>query len=192
MQGEVEKEEIIYCSDWFEWEKWLKTNYRKSRGVWLKIAKKDSGEKTLTISEALDVALCFGWIDSKRKKCDDKYYLQRYSQRNKKSPWSKLNVERAEKLIKSNRMQKNGLSEIKKAKADGRWDMAYESQRQFEIPRDFNEILNQNVDAKNIFNSLDKTTQYAIILPVLKANGLVKRSDYIQKALVKLNKMKRE
>jgi uncharacterized protein YdeI (YjbR/CyaY-like superfamily) len=189
LQGEVEKEKIIYCSDWFEWEKWLKTNYRKPIGVWLKIAKKDSGEKTLTISEALDVALCFGWIDSKRKKCDDKYYLQRYSQRNKKSPWSKLNVERAEKLIKSNRMQKNGLIEIKKAKADGRWDMAYESQRQFEIPSDFNEILNQNIDAKNIFNSLDKTTQYAIILPMLKAN---KRSDYIQKALVKLNKMKRE
>ncbi len=108
-----------------------------AKGVWLKIAKKDSGEMSVTISEALDTALCYGWIDSQRKRFDNKFYIQRYSPRNNKSPWSKLNVERAEKLIKSNRMKKNGFIEIEKAKKDGRWSSAYEPQRNFVIPKEF-------------------------------------------------------
>ncbi len=184
-------EDIICFENWTGWEKWLQTNEKGSKGVWLKIAKKNSGETSITISDALDVALCFGWIDSQRKKYDDKYYLQRYSPRNYKSPWSKLNVERAERLIKSKRMKKNGLIEIEKAKKDGRWKAAYVSQRNFEIPNDFEEILNQDDNAKNIFNSLDKSTQYTIILPILKAANFQKRSDLTQKALIKINKMKK-
>ena len=180
------EEKVFLFPNWSEWEKWLKANHKNSNGVWLKIAKKNSGEKSITISDALDVALCYGWIDSQRKKFDDKYYIQRYSPRGKKSPWSKLNVERAERLIKSKRMKNNGFAEIEKAKEDGRWDAAYESQKEFKVPDDFKTLLDKNSKAKKIFNSLDKTKQYGIVLPVLKATTPEARKVLLQKALNKL------
>ena len=180
------EEKVFLFPNWSEWDKWLKTNQNKSNGVWLKIAKKNSGENSIIISDALDTGLCYGWIDSQRKKFDDKFYIQRYSPRGKKSPWSKLNVERAERLIKSKRMKKNGFAEIEKAKEDGRWNAAYESQKEFKVPKDFKTLLDKNSKAKKIFNSLDKTKQYGIVLPVLKATTPEARKVLLQKALNKL------
>jgi uncharacterized protein YdeI (YjbR/CyaY-like superfamily) len=146
-----------------------KSHFSQSSGVWLKIAKKGSGKSSVTISEALDVALCYGWIDSQRKGYDQTYYLQRYSPRRPKSPWSKLNMERAVSLIASGQMHPAGLSEIERAKSDGRWQAAYESQRNVSIPSDLDEALAQHTPAQDAFNQLNKTEQYAIMLPILKA-----------------------
>jgi uncharacterized protein YdeI (YjbR/CyaY-like superfamily) len=103
------------------WESWLSENHASSEGVWLKIAKKGSEATTVTISEALDVALCYGWIDSQRRALDDTYYLQRYSRRRARSPWSKINVARVEALHAARRMRAPGIAAVDAAKADGRW-----------------------------------------------------------------------
>ena len=116
--------EFIDCANAAAWETWLESHYEQPGGVWLRIAKKGSGKTSVTISEALDIALCHGWIDSQRNGYDHAYYLQRYSRRRPKSPWSKLNVERAEALMAVGRMQPAGLLEIKAAKKDGRWNAA--------------------------------------------------------------------
>jgi uncharacterized protein YdeI (YjbR/CyaY-like superfamily) len=107
-----------------EWEEWLGANHDSSEGVWLKIAKKGSGMVTVTIAEALDVCLCFGWIDSRREALDDAYYLQRYTPRRPRSNWSRINVERVAELSAAGRMRPAGLAEVERAKADGRWDAA--------------------------------------------------------------------
>lgn len=168
------------------WEKWLAKHHAQPGGVWLKIAKKGSGLTSITITEALDVALCYGWIDSHRKGLDDKYYLQRYSLRTSKSPWSKINVDKAEALIASGRMKAPGLAEIDKAKADGRWAVAYESQKTAVIPADFIAALNKSAKAKRAFGALDKSAQYAFVLPILKATSPAVRAARVQKGIVKL------
>jgi uncharacterized protein YdeI (YjbR/CyaY-like superfamily) len=178
--------EIIDCADAADWEAFLARHYARPGGVWLRIAKKGSGKASVTISEALDGALCFGWIDSQRKGYDQTYYLQRYSPRRSKSPWSKLNVERAEALITAGRMQPAGLVEIEAAKTDGRWEAAYESQRNVMVPPELAAALAQNERAKRAFELLDKSGQYAVILPILKATTAAGRADRLQKAITKL------
>ncbi len=118
----INNEEVFDFRTASAWEKWLESHHQKSGGVWLRIAKKNSGETSVTITEALDLALCYGWIDSQRKGLDEKYYLQRYSPRRSKSPWSQINIEKTKILIKEDRMQPAGFQEIEKAKKDGRWN----------------------------------------------------------------------
>jgi len=181
-------EEIIDCAKASEWKTWLESHCEQPGGVWLKIAKKGSGKTSVTISEALDIALCYGWIDSQRNGYDRTYYLQRYSPRRPKSPWSKLNIKRAEALMAAGRMQPAGLLEIEAAKKDGRWNAAYESQRNVSIPSDLEAALAQNVQAQNAFSLLDKTAQYVIILPILKATTSERRAARLLKAITKLEK----
>ena len=116
--------EVIACRDGAEWEAWLADHHALQSGVWLKIAKKGSGLASVTISGALDVALCYGWIDGLRNALDEDYYLQKYTPRRPRSSWSKLNVARAEALIAAGRMREPGLAAIAAAKADGRWARA--------------------------------------------------------------------
>jgi uncharacterized protein YdeI (YjbR/CyaY-like superfamily) len=168
------------------WEKWLSKHHTQDGGAWLLIAKKGSGLASITITEALDVSLCYGWIDSHRKSFDDKQYLQRYSLRTSKSPWSKINVEKADALIASCRMQAPGMAEIQKAKADGRWAAAYESQKTAGIPPDFASALKKNAKAKRAFEALDKTGQYAMVLPILKAATPAVRAARVQRGIEKL------
>jgi len=178
--------EIIDCANADQWEAWLAGHYERSDGVWLRIAMKGSGKASVTISEALDIALCYGWIDSQRRGYDQTYYLQRYSPRRSKSPWSKLNVERAEALIAAERMQPAGLVEIEAAKVDGRWAAAYDSQRNASMPPDLEAALAQNERAQKAFELLDKSGQYAVILPILKATTADSRAARLQKAIAKL------
>lgn len=180
--------EILAFATAPEWETWLAAHYQEPGGVWLKVGKKGSKKSAIKISEALDVALCYGWIDSQRKGYDHDYFLQRYSPRTAKSPWSKLNVERAEALLADGRMQPAGLREIEAAKLDGRWAVAYEAQRNFTIPDDFETALRQNELARHAFNQLNKSEQYAIILPLLKATTAERRVDRLQKAIANLLK----
>jgi uncharacterized protein YdeI (YjbR/CyaY-like superfamily) len=105
-----------------DWEAWLEANHDSSEGVWLKLAKKGSGIPSVTLAEALDACLCFGWIDSRREALDDDYYLQRYTPRRRRSKWSRINVEKVAKLTAAGRMRPAGLAEVERAKADGRWE----------------------------------------------------------------------
>jgi uncharacterized protein YdeI (YjbR/CyaY-like superfamily) len=113
--------EVIACRDGAEWEAWLADHHTLQSGVWLKIAKKGSGLASITIPEALDVALCYGWIDGQRRSLDDRHYLQKYTPRRRRSAWSKANVQKAEALIAAGRMRGPGMAAIAAAKADGRW-----------------------------------------------------------------------
>lgn len=182
----ADKTEILTCTDVTEWESWLAEHHGEPGGVWLLIGKKGSGKPAITISDALDTALCYGWIDSQRKGHDGSYYLQRYSPRRPKSPWSKLNVERVEALIAARRMRGPGLAEVAAAKADGRWAAAYASQRKAGVPPDFGAALKSNRRAKTAFEQLAKTARYALVLPLLKATTPAIRAARLRKAIATL------
>lgn len=169
-----------------DWESWIANHYDRQEGVWLRIAKKGSPNVSITIAEALDVALCYGWIDSHRKGFNEEYYLQRYSPRRSKSPWSMSNVRKAEKLMETGQMKAPGYAEIGLAQADGRWDAAYESQKSATVPPDLADALERHEQAKQAFSRLDKTAQYAVFLPILKATTSKSRVFQLQKAIAKL------
>ena len=146
-----------------QWKEWLAMNYATfDNGIWLRIFKKDSGEKTITYDEALDEALCFGWIDGQKKTNDEKSWLQKFTPRRSKSIWSKRNKARVALLIEEKRMQPSGLKEIETAKKDGRWDKAYDSPSQMEIPSYFLAILEKDRQAYEFFKTLNKANIYAI------------------------------
>ena len=146
-----------------QWKEWLVMNYSTSNnGIWLRIFKKDSDEATVNYDEALDEALCFGWIDGQKKTYDEKSWLQKFTPRRSKSIWSKRNKTRVAQLIKEKRMQPSGLKEIETAKKDGRWDKAYDSPSQMEIPADFLAILEKDQQTYEFFKTLNKANKYAI------------------------------
>src|SRR5215208_1625015 len=138
-----------------KWAGWLAKQHDKSAGVWLNLAKKDSGISSITYEEALDVALGYGWIDGQKKGFDDKYWLQKFTPRGPKSIWSKINTEKAEKLIASGEIKPAGLRVIEAAKQDGRWDAAYASQKNITVPADFQAALDKSREAKAFFATLN-------------------------------------
>src|ERR687898_1030326 len=161
--------EIIAFRDVAAWESWLANNHELQAGVWLKMAKKGSGIPSVTDDEVVDVGLCYGWVSGQRKSFDESYYLQKYVPRRTKSLWSKVNVDKVEKLLAAGRMREPGMAEVRAAQADGRWDAAYESQKHATVPPDVVAALQENKEAKDFFDSLDKTDQYRLYLPVLQA-----------------------
>jgi uncharacterized protein YdeI (YjbR/CyaY-like superfamily) len=167
------------------WEQWLDANHDSVPGVWLKFAKKGTGVRTVVYAEALDVALCFGWIDGQVSRYDDTYYLQRFTPRGKRSKWSQINVGHAERLIAGGRMRPPGLAAIEAAKADGRWDEAYAPQSQATVPEDFQAALDANPQAKAFFATLKGATRYAFLYRlhnVKRAETRAKRiADYIER-----------
>ena len=164
-----------------KWADWLAKQHDKSAGVWLKLAKKDSGIASVTYDGALDVALCYGWIDGQKKGFDDKYWLQKFTPRGPKSIWSKINTVKAEKLIASGEMKSAGLKAIELAKQDGRWDAAYESQKNISVPEDFQAVLNKNKKAKAFFATLNSVNRYAILFRIHNAKKAETRAKRIQK-----------
>ncbi|MES2281517.1 MAG: YdeI/OmpD-associated family protein [Pseudomonadota bacterium] len=163
-----------------EWTAWLKQHHASSTGIWLRIAKKDSSLVSLTIQEALDAALCYGWIDGQRKSLDAESYLQRYTPRAKRSPWSKINREKVMALIASRKMRAPGLAEIERAKADGRWDAAYASQKNIEVPEDLTAALAKKPRARNFFDQLDSRNRYAVLLRLHGAKKAETRERRLQ------------
>jgi uncharacterized protein YdeI (YjbR/CyaY-like superfamily) len=145
-----------------EWEAWLKANHAGSNGVWLCIQKKGSAEKSPTYNEALDVALCYGWIDGQKNRHNESSWLQKFTPRRPRSSWSKKNTEHAERLIRAGKMKSAGLVEIEAAKKDGRWKAAYDSPSNTTIPEDFLKELSRNKKAETFFKSLNKTNVYSI------------------------------
>lgn len=146
------------------WERWLSQNHHDGRGLWIQIAKKGSGIATVTYDEALDVALCYGWIDGQRKSDDENRFLQRFTPRRPKSLWSKRNVAKVAQLIEAARMQPPGLAEIHRAQQDGRWEAAYDSQKEMAIPDDFLSAVQQNDRALAFFGTLNRSHRYAIAM----------------------------
>jgi uncharacterized protein YdeI (YjbR/CyaY-like superfamily) len=145
-----------------EWEAWLKVSHAQSNGIWLHIQKKGSSEKSPTYAEALDVALCYGWIDGQKNRHDESSWLQRFTPRRPKSAWSKKNTEHAERLIQAGKMKSAGYVEVEAAKKDGRWKAAYDSSSNANIPEDFLKALKRNKRAEAFFKSLNKTNLYSI------------------------------
>jgi uncharacterized protein YdeI (YjbR/CyaY-like superfamily) len=145
------------------WEGWLEANHASAPGVWIKMAKKASGIESITHPQALEVALCFGWIDGQRKRLDDRFFLQKFTPRTRKSSWSRINRESAELLVSAGRMRPPGLAAVEAARADGRWEAAYEPQSTAEVPRDLQRELAARPRAAEFFASLDSRNRYAIL-----------------------------
>jgi uncharacterized protein YdeI (YjbR/CyaY-like superfamily) len=154
--------EILSFQSSSEFRKWLAANHRQSDGIWLRFFKKHSGEPSLTYAEALDEALCFGWIDGQKQRHDDSSWLQRFTRRRPKSGWSKINTQHAERLVHAGRMKPAGQAEIDAARKDGRWTAAYDSPSNSTIPEDFLAALRRNKKATAFFESLNKANRYAI------------------------------
>ena len=179
--------EVVAFRDADDFEAWLADHVDWRPGVWLKIAKKGSGVPSLTDEEAVDPGLCYGWISGQRKAYDDVYYLQHYVPRRPRSRWSRVNVRRADALIAAGRMRPSGFAEVEAAKADGRWDAAYESQKEATIPPDLAAALAANSKAGRAFASLSKTARYAVILDIVTARTAQTRSAHILKAFAALD-----
>ena len=148
------------------WRAWLEHNHEASPGVWLLIAKKGTGVDTVTYEDAIEEALCFGWIDGQRQRHDDTYFRQRFTRRVRRSPWSKINTERADRLIAAEKMRPAGAREVEAAKADGRWDAAYAGQATSEVPDDLQRALDASPAAATAFAALARSTRYSILYRV--------------------------
>jgi uncharacterized protein YdeI (YjbR/CyaY-like superfamily) len=171
-----------------EFRKWLAANYRTSSGIWLRIYKKDSGEATVSYAEALDEALCYGWIDGQKQKHDERSWRQKFTPRRRKSEWSKINTGHAERLIAARRMTKAGLMEIEAAKEDGRWESAYNSQAIATFPEEFLRALSKNKKAQEFFDSLSKGNRYAIAYRLQTAKKPETRAKRMKMILEMLRK----
>jgi uncharacterized protein YdeI (YjbR/CyaY-like superfamily) len=169
-----------------DWEFWLEAQHAQARGVWIKIAKKATGIPSVTHAEALESALCFGWIDGQRNSLDDTFFLQKFTPRMPKSGWSRVNREKALELIAAGKMRPPGLREVERAQADGRWDAAYEPQSAITVPDDLQRELDANPDARAFFNTLDSRNRYAILYRLQTAKKPETRAARIQKFVAML------
>ena len=154
---------VLAFPDAQAWEEWLAEHHADAAGVWLKLAKKDSGVPSVSYSAALDVAICFGWIDGQKDKYDEAFWLQRFSPRRNRSKWSAVNRAKALALIEAGRMHSAGQREVDAAQADGRWDAAYASQSKASVPDDLQAALDANPSARAFFEGLNSANRYAIL-----------------------------
>jgi uncharacterized protein YdeI (YjbR/CyaY-like superfamily) len=146
-----------------EWERWLNAEAAGSAGIWLKISKRGADEQTISYAEALEAALCFGWIDGQKAPLDEHHWLQRFAQRKPRSRWSKINTQKAETLAAAGRMRPAGQLEVERAKADGRWDAAYSGQRDAQVPDDLRQALDADKTASEFFETISSVNRYAIL-----------------------------
>ena len=180
-------DDVLDLADGDAWEDWLEEHHDTAPEVWLRIAKRHSGLTSLRIDDALDGALCFGWIDGQRRGLDDVSFLQRYCPRRARSSWSQVNVEKVARLTADGRMRPSGLAEVDRAKADGRWDAAYERQSTAEVPDDLAAALAAVPVAAAAFEALGKSERYAVFLPVLKATTPASRATQVARAVQQLS-----
>jgi uncharacterized protein YdeI (YjbR/CyaY-like superfamily) len=170
------------------WEAWLEGNGSTSPGVWLRLAKKSAEQPTVTYAQALESALCHGWIDGQKQSEDQHYWLQRFTPRTAKSIWSKINKEKAEALITAERMRPAGLVAIERAKRDGRWDAAYSSASTSTVPDDLQQALDANPKAKTFFATLNSQNRYAILFRIQN----VKKAETRAKKIAQFIEMLRD
>ena len=173
------------------WRAWLQANHATSRGVWLRIAKKGASEGSVSYSEAVETALCYGWIDGQKKGIDESSWLQRFTPRSKTSIWSRINREKAIRLIELGKMKAAGLREVEHAKQDGRWDRAYDSPSRATIPADFQAVLDKAPKAKAFFASLDGRNRYAVLWRIQTAKKVETRAKRIKELAEMLSRQKK-
>jgi uncharacterized protein YdeI (YjbR/CyaY-like superfamily) len=174
-----------------EMEEWLEGSHAGSGGIWLKIAKKGSGIASVGYGEALELALCFGWIDSQKRGFDEEFFLQRFTPRRPRGRWSRINREKAEELIAAGAMRPAGLAEVEAAKADGRWEAAYAGQRTAEVPSDLQRELDRNEAAREFFAKLDSANRYAILYRLGEAKKAETRERRLRKFIGMLERGER-
>ncbi|MCA1723005.1 MAG: YdeI/OmpD-associated family protein [Thermomicrobia bacterium] len=175
------------CDAQNDWERWLSEHHAESAGVWLKIAKKDAGIPSVSYLEAVESALCYGWIDGQKASFDARYWLQKFTPRRPKSLWSRINRDKATALIAVGRMQPAGLATVELAQRDGRWEAAYASQRTITIPDDFQNALNMNPTAREFFDTLNSINRYAVLLRIQAAKKPETRAARIAKFIAMLS-----
>jgi uncharacterized protein YdeI (YjbR/CyaY-like superfamily) len=171
------------------WESWLSAHH-SSGGLWLKFSKKGAIAKSLTYQKALEVALCYGWIDSQKRSFDDQHFLQKFGPRGTRSIWSRINRSKAEQLIRDGRMQAAGLAAVDRAKQNGQWDKAYDSQKTIVPPNDFMKALKAKPAAKAFFDSLDSQNRYAVLFRIHTAKKVETRTNRIKSLLTCLIDMR--
>ena len=154
---------IVEAADQQEWRSWLEQNHDSVLAIWLKFAKKGAPAPTVSYAEAVEEALCHGWIDGQVRRFDEHFYLQRFTPRRPRSKWSEINRQKATQLIADGRMTPAGRAQVDAAKADGRWDAAYPAQSKATVPADFQHALDQNADAKAFFDTLTGSSRYAFL-----------------------------
>jgi uncharacterized protein YdeI (YjbR/CyaY-like superfamily) len=170
------------------WAVWLEKHHGTSPGVWLRIAKKSSGIASVSYPEALEIALCYGWIDGQKRPESESTWLQRFTPRGPRSPWSKINRDKAEALIREGRMAPAGLASIEAAKKDGRWDRAYASPSRAEVPDDLRVAFQKKPKAKAFFETLDSRNRYAVLYRIHMANKPETRAKRIEQFVAMLAK----
>lgn len=178
----------LLLPDQNEWEIWLTQNGATSTGIWLRLAKKGAARPTLTYGQAVESALCHGWIDGQKQAESDEYWLQRFTRRSAKSIWSKLNTERAEALIAAGRMLPAGMREVERAKGDGRWAAAYTSPSNSVVPDDLQAALDANPKASAFFATLNGSNRYAILFRIQNAKRPATRARKIEEFIGMLNR----
>jgi uncharacterized protein YdeI (YjbR/CyaY-like superfamily) len=171
-----------------DFEAWLEQNHTDSDGFWLKIAKKGSGEVSISYAEGLELALCFGWIDSQKRGHDEKFFLQRFTPRRPRGRWSRINRDKAEALIAAKAMRPAGMAEVDAAKADGRWKAAYEGARTAKVPDDLQRELDSNKAAREFFATLDSSNRYAIVYRLDDAKKPETRERRLRKFIAMLER----
>jgi uncharacterized protein YdeI (YjbR/CyaY-like superfamily) len=164
-----------------DWARWLAAHHATSPGIWMKIAKKQSGTASISYPEAVEVALIWGWIDGQKRALDDAAWLQRFTRRGPRSVWSKINRDKALALIEAGRMKPPGLAEVERARADGRWDQAYDAASTSTVPADLEAALARNRRAATFFAGLDRTNRYAILWRIQTAKKAETRAARIAK-----------
>lgn len=170
------------------WADWLEMQPATTPGVWLKLAKAESKISSITYAEALEVALCYGWIDSQKKGFDEQFWLQKFTPRRAGSIWSKVNCEKAEALIANGVMKPSGQREVELAKQDGRWERAYTSQSKSVIPADFQAALDQSPAAQAFFVKLNSANRYAFLFRIQTAKKAETRAERIKKFVAMLER----
>jgi uncharacterized protein YdeI (YjbR/CyaY-like superfamily) len=179
---------IISFENQEAWETWLSVHHADAKGLWLKIAKKGTGHTSVQYPAALESALCYGWIDGQKASFDETYWLQKFTPRRPKSGWSKINRQKAEELIANGRMQAAGMQQVELAKADGRWEAAYDSQSKITVPDDLQQELDKNPQAKAFFETLNSANRYAILYRIQTAKKPETRAARIEKFMGMLSK----
>lgn len=175
--------DVLHFESQSDLETWLEANHDSSDGIWLMLAKKGSSRSSVSYDEAVELGLCFGWIDGQARKLDDDFWLQRFTPRRKRSIWSQINRDKATELIRQGRIRPAGLAAIEAAKADGRWDRAYASSKNLTIPDDLLAQLDALPDARAHFESLSATNRFAIVYRIESARRPETRTRRIEKYL---------
>ena len=190
MTGEQGKDgkPILTLASEAAWEAWLDAEHATSDGVWLKFAKKGSGVETVVYAEALDVALCYGWIDSQVARLDERFYLQKFTPRRARSKWSHINREKIEALTNQGRMKPAGLEQVELAKADGRWEAAYASPANVQMPDDLQAALDASPKAAEFWDGLNKSNRFAILYQLHDAKKPETRARRLEKFVAMLER----